>query len=105
MTLELFELSPVAVHRPLSAYREELSRALNEALRTCDEMDMVGEGSAIFRDLATDSDTEGARRRLEFLTDWLNGPMVRDHLFDHINGIGWAFWRLNRAELRILKNL
>jgi hypothetical protein len=109
MNVALFEFAircgeprgPMLLH----AMRQELCRELSEAVKACDAVPdwyldrdrAVG----IFRALAEDGDTAGARLELCecFETEWGFGKHL-DSLREHVNTLSWAYWRLHRAERR-----
>lgn len=106
MIAELFELPPCdAMLLPLSGCREELHRELCSALRACDEVPAWfldnDRAKKMFRALADDGDTSWARAEMIEAFEMSAGFAKHfDRMTDHINTIGWAYWRLHRAERR-----
>jgi hypothetical protein len=91
---------------PVAAYRAELERAAQEAIRACEGCapHMIDRHRAadMMRGLAGDGETSWSRMELLACIDW-NYPgagALLDELRDHINCVGLAYWRLYRAERR-----
>lgn len=102
----LFELpeSP-ATRVPLFAMREELQRELSAAIQAVDEVPEYyldhDAAKTTFRFLAEDGDEAAARNEIREAFDVAAGFAAHfDKIMDHINTLGWAYWRLHRAERR-----
>jgi hypothetical protein len=103
----LFE-APAMMDRglPLWAVRRVLDRELVEALEAVADapaavLDRAG-AREMFLGLAEDGDTAGARAELVELLDLeeMGAGAWLDTLGEHVNTLGWAFWRLQREEER-----
>lgn len=106
--LELFD--PITVGNPrgpmlLHGQREELARELSAAVKACEEvpdfyLDQERAKSA-FKSLAEDGDESWTRDELRASFD-MNAGFAKhfDRIMDHVNTLGWAYWRLYRAERR-----
>jgi hypothetical protein len=102
----LFDLPPTGATRlPLAACREELHRELCEALKACDEVPEYyldrDRAKDAFHGLASDGDDSWTRDELRECFDMAAGFARHfDRIMDHVNTLGWAYWRLYRAERR-----
>lgn len=105
---ELFETIEVGNTRApvlLHAMREELQRELSAAVKACGEVPEMyldaERAAAAFHGLAEDGDDSWARDEIRECFDMAAGFAVHfDRLLDHVNTLGWAYWRLHRAERR-----
>jgi hypothetical protein len=110
MTATLFEMPTAGFSgAPVAAYRAELERATQEAIRACVTCEtcsprMIDRERAVdmMRGLAGDGETSWARSELlECIDlDYPGAGAVMDELRDHLNCVGLAYWRLYRAERR-----
>lgn len=101
----LFEMPEGPATVPLSAHREELHRGLSAAVKACEAVPDcyldVDRAQDLFRALAVDGDTSWARK--EIIAAFSMNPGFTAHfdvMNDHVNTMGWAYWRLHRAERR-----
>lgn len=89
----------------LHGMREEVQRELSAAVKACDEVPDFyldqERAKAAFHGLAEDGDDSWARDELRECFDMAAGFAKHfDRIMDHVNTLGWAFWRLHRAERR-----
>ncbi|MFZ9938462.1 MAG: hypothetical protein ACO3JG_15600, partial [Luteolibacter sp.] len=94
-----------ALSKEAQLLRQELQQELNAALEAVDEVPAhyLDRETArdLFRALAADGDDDWARAELLLELEPSPGSGVHfDRLMDHINKLGWAYWRLHRAERR-----
>jgi hypothetical protein len=106
----LFNESTITCGNPhgpmlLHGMREELVRELGEACKAVDQVPEIyvdaERAKAAFRGLAEDGDDKWTRDEIRECFDMIAGfGRHMDRLLDHVNTLGWAFWRLYRAERR-----
>ena len=89
----------------LHGMREELQRELSAAVKACDEVPDFyldqGRAKDAFHGLAEDGDDSWTRDELRECFDMAAGFAKHfDRIMDHVNMLGWAYWRLHRAERR-----
>ncbi len=91
--------------RLLHGMREELQRELSAAVKACEEvpdfyLDQERAKEA-FHALAEDGDESWVRAEIREAFEMEAGFAQHfDRLMEHVNTLGWAFWRLHRAERR-----
>jgi hypothetical protein len=108
MIAELFDPAVMGEMRGpslLNPMREELQREISVAVKLCDEVPekYLDKERALeaFRALAEEGDAEWARDEIRYCFEMTPGfGKWFDRLLDSVNTIGWAYWRLRRAELR-----
>jgi hypothetical protein len=106
----LFEESTITCGNPngpilLHGMREELARELGEACKAAGQVPEcyldAERATAAFRGLAEDGDDAWTRNEIRDSFDMEPGfGKHMDRLLDYVNTLGWAYWRLYRAERR-----
>lgn len=89
----------------LHGMREEVQRELSAAVKACDEVPEYyldqERAKAAFHGLAEDGDDSWTRDEIRECFDMAAGfSKYFDRIMDHANTLGWAYWRLHRAERR-----